>query len=71
MKYYVNFDDMCWPKPDDTGKLEWALRYGNPTRNQQMVVASIVAAYKELIHCAAAKRALVVRNIRKTDNARN
>lgn len=46
---YLNFDGMTWPNPADPNDVEWALRYGEPTREQRMVAASFIAAYRQLV----------------------
>jgi hypothetical protein len=46
---YVAFDGMTWPNPADPLEVEWSLRYGAPSREQMLVAASVVAAYRQLV----------------------
>lgn len=46
---YLHFDGMAWPDPADPREVEWTLRYGTPTREQVLVAASFIAAYKQLV----------------------
>lgn len=48
-RVYLHFGGMAWPNPADPNDIEWTLRYGEPTREQLMVAASMVAAYKQLV----------------------
>lgn len=57
MKSHARIGDMVFPLPDDG--LEWLLRYSedsNPIIERRMQLASILAAYKELIYCGTKKR---------------
>ena len=50
---YAFFDGMTWPTGDiqcDGGTLVWLLRHGEPSRADLLVAASIVSAYRALIH---------------------
>ena len=40
---------LAYPHPDDPLGIEWALRYGALERRQQLVAASYVAAYRQLV----------------------
>lgn len=61
-------DETVWPTPGDDpdGGLEWRLRYApeSLTRQDQLVLASIVAAYRELLTCPMRRRNDVVRGLR-------
>jgi hypothetical protein len=69
---YRQVGESVWPTPgdtayeDDTPGLEWKLRYApeSLTREDQLVLASIVAAYRELLTCPDHRRAEVVRLLR-------
>lgn len=68
---FCHFQDMTWPTPGDDpagdiASLEWLLRYAPErlTRGDQLHLASIVSAYRELLNCPERKRRVVVRNIR-------
>jgi len=62
---YRRFDGMTWPDAmgDEIYELGWRLRYGGGelSREDQLLAASVVSAYRELVLCPAAKRRDVVR----------
>lgn len=68
-------DGSVWPRtgdsadPDECG-LEWRLRYApeSITRVDQLHLASIVSAYRELLSCTEKRRRVVVRGMRSTVN---
>jgi hypothetical protein len=60
---FLHFDGMAWPNPDDPLEVEQALRYGEPTTEQRMVAASMIAAYKQLVEDNSRRRARMVREI--------
>ena len=49
MSAYLDIDGMQFPDPRDPLSVEWSLRYGEPSREQLLVAASFVAAYKQLV----------------------
>jgi len=53
---YIAFDGMSWPNPTDPLDVEWSMRYGNPSREQMLVAASFVAAYRHLVEDSAVRR---------------
>lgn len=66
-------DGSVWPRTgdpepgdDDSDSLEWVLRYAPEglTRGDQLHLASIVAAYRELLLCTERRRREVVRGMR-------
>jgi len=64
-------DGSVWPRPGDMPDgdgLEWALRYAPErlTRGDQLHLASIVAAYRELLSCTDQRRREVIRGMRPT-----
>lgn len=60
------FDDMSWPCPGQRlNEIEHALRYGEPTKSELMVAASVLSAYSDLVRCPQVKRAYVVRRLRE------
>lgn len=65
--YAAIFDDMTWPRADNsTGNIEYAIRHGpNPSRSDVMIAASTMAAYRELVWCPRSKREAVVRRLRE------
>lgn len=67
---YAHFDDGTgWPLPshggdeEDDVSLEWALRYGQPTRVQILEAAGIISAYEALVRLPQRRRSEVVRAI--------
>lgn len=63
---YVSFGEMTWPRPDTD--LGWRLRYTpeSLTRSDQLVLASIVDAYQELVTGkTVARRNACIAGIRK------
>ncbi len=68
---YHHFDGMCWPIPGTAmGDLEWTLRYGQPTRSQMLMAASVVSAYAQMVGDPEAKRRKVIRELRRTSNTK-
>lgn len=62
---YVYFDQMTWPNPNDPKLVEWALRYGTPTKAQLRLAASMCAAYKQLVGDTRTRRDAKVAGIRR------
>jgi hypothetical protein len=59
---------MVWPAPGEAmAELGYIVRYGTTEEVEEarLQVASIVDAYAELVHSTAAKRAYVIRELRK------
>lgn len=49
MSSHLRLDDgTTWPDPGDPGDVQWQLRYGEPTREQLVFAASVLAAYGRL-----------------------
>jgi hypothetical protein len=65
-------DGSVWPRtgdgPEHGDSLEWVLRYAPErlTRGDQLHLASIVAAYRELLSCTDRRRREVIRGMRPT-----
>lgn len=59
------FGGMTWPLPDDD--LEWRLRYApdSLTRQDEMYLASLNSAYRELFTCNREKRERIVRELKE------
>jgi len=56
-KNYTLFDGMCWPTPNAaTSELEWKLRYSTVTREEQLIIASVIQSYKALVFSTQKKR---------------
>lgn len=56
---------MSWPDPHDGNKIEWKLRYGDPTRGEVLQAAAYIAAYRYLIEIPQRLRNQRVGEIRK------
>ena len=65
MSRYLHFREMCWPSADQ-GDLEWTLRYGSEEEiiKQRYVIASVVAAYVELINKPSKQRSKIASTIK-------
>lgn len=62
---------MAWPIPgEDMNDLEWRFRYGVPSRTDNLVSASIIAAYRQMIGDPQTKRQWVIGEIRKLSKLR-
>lgn len=58
--------EMTWPFPGKRlAEVEWALRYGEPTRSDLLVAASVISAYEALVLDPQRKRQMVVRELRR------
>lgn len=65
---YAVFDGMTWPLPGERmGEVEWQMRYGEPDKQDRMLAASIIAAYRQMVGDTSEKRAAVVRALRKAE----
>ena len=67
---WAAFNDMTWPRAGNYGgDVEWRLRHAREhvTPSDMVVAASILAAYRELVHCPERKRRLVVRALREVE----
>lgn len=70
---FRHFDGMCWPAPGERlGEISWSLRYADfaalssdETKQAQLVAASVIDAYQELIHLPAKRRDAIIRELRK------
>lgn len=74
-KSFHSFDGMCWPLPGERcDDIEWKLRYASDsmTREDQLLAASILSAYRQMIFDPHHKRVRVIRELRtavgKTDD---
>lgn len=66
---YRTFDGMVWPVPGERLRaLEWTLRYGNCSERDQLLAASVIAAYSQMVKDSATKRESVIAQIRKGSN---
>ena len=71
---YRHFDGMSWPYPgDELSHIEDLLRNSYQyrpgdsgiTRKQELLIASVLAAYRELIWSTGSKRNRVIKELRK------
>lgn len=69
MAYFKVFNEMTWPDPHTVGEIEWILRYGEPTKSNLMVAASIVGGYKDLIFKPQKARDKIIKELRKNTKA--
>lgn len=66
---FRHFDGMAWPVPcKRTAELVRTLVYGDPTKNDLLLAAAVIEAYRQIFADTAAQRALVVREVRKGPN---
>ena len=67
MKAVASFDGMTWPLGGERNReIEWRLR-NDPeavSRADQLVAASTLAAYRQLVMLPAKQRAYIIRNLR-------
>ena len=64
--FYRSFDGMCWPAPcERLGEIEWRARYATPARSDLLMMASVLAAYQELIGMPSKKRDRIIKELRK------
>jgi hypothetical protein len=63
---FINWNSMSWPLhiENDDDSVEWRLRYGQPTKQDLLVAASIMSAYRTLVTCTQKKRMEVVAVLR-------
>ncbi|MBB5448408.1 hypothetical protein HDG38_007061 [Paraburkholderia sp. WSM4177] len=65
-KFYRHWNNMSWPAPGpDLSDLVRALTYGEPTKNELLVCASVINAYTEFVEMSAVRRSEIVRELRK------
>jgi hypothetical protein len=75
---FAAFDEMTWPTVgEEMGQVGWLLRYseereaargGEEERQKlELVAASVIEAYRELVWCPRSKREAVVRRLRQVE----
>lgn len=57
-------DGSSWPTIEEADRLNWLLRYGEPTRNDLLGAAAYCDAFAEMIRVTEAKRRMVVRTLK-------
>jgi hypothetical protein len=68
-RFYRSFNGMCWPAPGpDLGDLSYVLTYGQPTKEQLLVCASVINAYQHMIRLSHDNRAKVISELRLGPN---
>jgi hypothetical protein len=65
LQTHLLFDEMSWPNPQATGDLEWDLRYGQPTKNDLLMAASVVSAYRALFEKPTSRSSEIIRTIKR------
>lgn len=67
--YACRFDGMTWPMVNqEISDLAYELRHGS---NKNIIAASIIDAYIELVTCSPRKRKYVIKNINDHSNIIN
>jgi hypothetical protein len=62
---YATFDGMVWNLPGEyMSDVEWALRYGQPTKQQLLYAAGVIEAYRQMVADPEEKRRKVIRALR-------
>jgi hypothetical protein len=71
-KTHLLFSGMCWPRidisKDDSETLEWRLRYSTPSREDILLSASIIAAYRALVLSTQKNRNMIARILKFVEN---
>lgn len=68
-RFYRTFNSMCWPAPGpDLGDLSHKLTYGEPTKDELLVCASVISAYQHMVRITAKRRAPIIRELRLGPN---
>ena len=63
---YRDFNGMSWPCPcDRMDALEYTLRYGEPTKSDLLLAASVLSAYRQMVRDPVKKRQKVIAELRK------
>ena len=63
---FLSFDGMCWPTAGVAcADLEWVLRYGEPTKQELLCAASVLAAYRQMVYDGREKRQRVIHMLKK------
>lgn len=63
---YRHFNNMSWPVPGERlSEIHQSLVYGEPTKEELLVCASVLSAYRHLIELPIAKRNVIIRELRK------
>lgn len=63
---YRHFNDMTWPVPGERlSEINRALVYGEPTKEELLVCASVLSAYRYLIELSIRERNEIIRELRK------
>lgn len=62
---HLFFNGMSWPNPADPHEVQYALRYGTPTREQLLLAATFIGAYQQLVEDPRRVRDQKVAGIRR------
>jgi hypothetical protein len=64
-RLYRFFSNMSWPAPGpDLSDVQRTLLFGQPTKNDLAMAASVINAYTELVNCTHKKRNMVISQLR-------
>jgi hypothetical protein len=64
----VKFGQMTWPRYGVyASRLNWLLRYGEPTRSDLLAAAGIIGAYQQMVSDTEKKRRLVIAGLRRAE----
>jgi len=66
MSSYVKLDDCVWPNPKDENGIQWKLRYGQPTKEDLLVAASFLSAYKALFFMSQKDAMIKINKIKRS-----
>jgi hypothetical protein len=68
-RFYRSFNGMCWPAPGpDLGDLSRTCTYGEPTKEELLVCASVINAYQHMIRLSHARRVKIISELRLGPN---
>ena len=62
---FASFDGMTWELPGEyMSDVEYALRWGTPTKQQLLYAAGVISAYRQMIIDPETKRRKVIQALR-------
>lgn len=65
-KIFRHFDGMCWPAvSENLDEVAWRANHATPSKSDMLVMASVCAAYQELIRLPARQRDKIIKELRK------
>lgn len=66
---YLHFGGMTWPNPHALEEMAWRLRYGQPTKVDLLLAASVVGAYRQLVEDSQRERNAKISGISRAASA--